>query len=337
MEQVWEQTWEVGLIFITWLQTTYPQYEGFFLFITNLGLEQFYLILFPLIFWCINKTLGKQIGYVFLFTVFLNAIFKQAFRGPRPFWIDPEVGLDTRETGYGVPSGHTQNATVIYFFLAAWIAKYWMWGLATFIVFLMAISRIYLGAHFIHDTIFGFLLGALTLVGYAIWVRQYGDQFGKRILGQRLLLLALVPLIMGIVFILIRLILGAPDMDVPWASYIPAAERSSIEAAATSFALLLGFGVGLVFEGSRIRFRADGVVWKRVVRYLLGIVVTFALWAGLDQIFPEDPLYLALFFRIVRYFIVILWISYFAPWLFVKLRLADTDPAPGINISMRKT
>jgi bacteriorhodopsin len=74
-----------------------------------------------------------------------------------------------------------------------------------------------------------------------------------------------------------------------------------------------------------------------VVRYLLGIVVTFALWAGLDQIFPEDPLYLALFFRIVRYFIVILWISYFAPWLFVKLRLADTDPAPGINISMRKT
>lgn len=336
MDQVWEQSWEVGLAFITWLQTTYPQFEGFFLFITNFGNEEFYLLLFPLIFWCINKELGKRVGYVFLFTVFLNAIFKQAFRGPRPFWVDPEVGLDPREEGYGVPSGHTQNATVIYFFLAAWFSKYWMWAGAAFIVFLMALSRIYLGAHFIHDTIFGFLFGVLTLVGYGIWVRRFGNNFDKRILGQRLMILALIPIIMGVIFIVVRLLIGPPDMDVPWAARIPTAERSSIDAAATSFALLMGFGIGYLFEGSRIRFRADGEIWKRAVRYLLGLLVTFALWAGLDQIFPEDPLYLEVIFRIIRYFIVIIWISYYAPWLFVKLRLTESDPEPEINISMRK-
>lgn len=336
MEQVWEESWEIGIAFIAWLQTTYPQLEGFFLFITNLGTEQFYLIFFPLLFWCINKTLGKRIGYIFLFTVLLNTIFKQAFRGPRPFWIDPEIGLDDRELGYGIPSGHTQNATVIYFFLAAWISRYWMWAFAVIIVFLMALSRIYLGAHFIHDTIFGFLLGAVTLIGFGIWFRRYGEQFGKRILGQRLLLISLVPLILIAIFILLRLIIGEPDMNVPWSAKIPAAEESSIVTAASTFILLLGFGIGIVFEGSRIRFRADGVLWKRVARYFLGILLTFALWEGLGSIFPREPLSWALIRGIIRSLIAIIWISYYAPWLFVKLRLADADPKPEITISMRK-
>ncbi len=336
MEQVWEESWEIGIAFITWLQTTYPQLEGFFLLITNLGIEQFYLLLFPLIYWSLNKSLGKKIGYVFLFTVFLNTIFKQAFRGPRPFWIDPEVGLDTRETGYGIPSGHTQNATVIYFFLAAWFARNWMWAGAVILVFLIGLSRIYLGAHFIHDTIAGFLLGALTLVAYGILARRYGEQFGSRIMGQRLLLLALIPVVMAIIFILVRLFIGEPDMSVSYASYIPMAEESSIDAAATSFATLLGFGIGFIFEGSRIRFRADGVIWKRVVRYLIGIAITLALWQGLDILFPEEPLSVEVFFRIIRYLVVIIWIAYYAPWFFVRLGLASSDPAPEINLSMRK-
>lgn len=335
MDQTWQQAWDLGLTFIAWLQTTYPQLEGFFFFVTDLGREEFYLLVFPLIFWCIHKQLGKQLGYLFLFTVFLNAIGKQAFRGPRPFWVDASVGLDTREEGYGIPSGHTQNATVFYFFLAAWIGRNWFWALAVLMVFLMALSRIYLGAHFIHDTIAGFLLAALTLVGFAIVNRRWGGGFSKRILGQRLLVVILIPLLMGLIFIVVRLLLGAPDTAVPWASYIPAAERSSMDAAAQAFGLLLGFGVGIVLESSRVRFRADGIWWKRVVRYLIGIVVLVAIWAGLRQVFPDEPLEVALPLRILRYFLVVIWAAYYAPWLFVKLRLADADPVPAIDVSMR--
>lgn len=335
MDQTWQQAWDVGLAFITWLQTTYPQLEGFFFFVTDLGREEFYLLVFPLIFWCVNKQLGKQLGYLFLFTVFVNAIFKQAFRGPRPFWVDAAVGLDTREEGYGIPSGHTQNATVFYFFLAAWVSRSWFWVLAVVMVLLMALSRIYLGAHFIHDTIAGFLLAALTLVGFTVINRRWGSGFSKRILGQRLLVVIVIPVVMGISFILLRLILGTPDTAVPWASYISAAEESSISAAAQAFGLLLGFGVGIVLESSRVRFRADGVWWKRVVRYLIGIVVLVAIWAGLRQVFPSDPLAVAIPFRILRYFLVVIWAAYYAPWLFVKLNLADADPVPAIDVSLR--
>ena len=103
-----------------YLQTTFPQLEGFFVFISTLGLEEFYLALFPLIYWCIHKTMGKIFAYVFLLANALNPLFKYAFRGPRPFWFDPSLGL-WEETSYGVPSGHVQLATVTYLFLAIWI------------------------------------------------------------------------------------------------------------------------------------------------------------------------------------------------------------------------
>ncbi|MBE7533215.1 MAG: phosphatase PAP2 family protein [Ardenticatenaceae bacterium] len=335
MDQMWQQAWDWGLVFITWLQTTYPQLESFFFFVTDLGREEFYLLVFPLIFWCIHKQLGKQLGYLFLFTVFVNAIFKQAFRGPRPFWVDQTAGLDTREEGYGIPSGHTQNATVFYFFLAAWVSRTWFWVAAIIMVLLMALSRIYLGVHFIHDTVAGFLLAALTLVGFVVIERRWGSSFNKRILGQRLLVMILIPFMMGVSFILIRWLIGAPDTAVPWASYIPAAEESSISAAAQAFGLLLGFGVGIVLENSRVRFRSDGIWWKRVVRYLIGIVVLVAIWAGLRQVFPSDPIAVAIPFRILRYFLVVIWAAYYAPWLFVKLKLADADPVPAIDVSLR--
>ena len=340
MDQTWQQAWDVGLVFIAWLQTTYPQLEGFFYLITNLGQEEFYLLVFPLIFWCVHKQLGKQLGYLFLFTVFVNAIFKQAFRGPRPFWVDEAIGLDTREVGYGIPSGHTQYATVIYFFIAAWVSRVWVWGLAVLLVFLIGLSRIYLGAHFVHDVIFGFLLGALTLVGFALLQNRYGEGFSKRILGQRLMVMIWVPIIMGIIFIVVRLLIGAPDLAVPWADRIPEAELSSINAAAQAFGVLLGFGVGIVLEGSRVRFRVEGPVWKRVIRYLIGIAVLIAIWAGLRVAFaaiaPEDLLAVTIPLRILRYFLVVLWAAYYAPWLFVRLRLAEAEPEQAIDVSLRK-
>ncbi len=329
-----EATYQFGLEFITWLQTTFPQLVGFFRFITDLGLEEFYLAVFPMIYWCINKELGKYLGALFLVTVMLNGIFKQTFRQPRPFWIDENIALDTREEGYGLPSGHVMNATVFYFFLAAWVRKKWAWAVAAVLLFLMALSRVYLGTHFVQDVIVGFLISGTLLLMYLFWNRRYGVRFRKRILGQRLLAAVMVPVALGIVYAVILLIIGQPDMSLPWAEHIPAAERSAIDAVAQAFGLLLGFGIAVVFEGSRVRFRADGPVWKRVVRYVVGLVVVLAIWRGLGILFPRDPVAVGVPLRILRYFLLTLWIGYYAPWLFVKLRLANADPEPEISLKM---
>ncbi len=322
-----------SLEFTRWLQENYPQLAGFFQAVSNLGREEFYLAVLPLIYWCINKQAGRLLGYVLFLSMSVNTTLKHAFRGPRPYWIDPQVGLE--ETGgYGVPSGHTQYATALYFLVATLVGGFWVWLAAGVMVLLMAFSRVYLGAHFVHDVFGGFLVGLCVLLAAIVWKRRFSSQFSKRILGQRMLAAVLVVVILSAIYLIMLYLIGQPDMRVPWAGYIPEAELASKTEMATAVGALLGFSIGILLESSRVRFRADGPLVKRAARYALGIVITVLIWRGLGLVFPRQPLEAAIPLRILRYFLVTLWAAYLAPWLFVRLRLADTDPQPRLNLRL---
>ncbi len=322
-----------SLDIIHWLQANYPQLEGFFLLISSLGSLEFYLAALPLIYWTIDKRLGKLLGVVLFISLGINTIFKQAFHGPRPFWLDPTVGLLETE-GYGIPSGHTQNSTALFLLVAGYIRKGWAWFLVFLLILLMGLSRIYLGDHFISDVMGGFLLGFIILLGIFFWRRYYATSFSKRILGQRLLFFILITLILVLFYAAVVLLLGGPDLTVSWSEYIPEAELTSKTDMATAIGALFGFSFGIALESSRVRFRADGPLSKRIARYTLGIIVTVIIWRGLGTIFPENPLWLAIPLRILRYALVTLWASYYAPALFVRLKLADADPEPGISLKL---
>jgi len=82
----------------------------------------------------------------------------------------------------------------------------------------------------------------------------------------------------------------------------------------------MGMGVGFVLERRWVRFDSGGPAWKRVVRFLLGVVVLVALWLGLRIAFSGlEP---ALLFRFARYGLVGLWGGLGAPWAFRRLGLA---------------
>ncbi|MFN2137239.1 MAG: phosphatase PAP2 family protein [Candidatus Promineifilaceae bacterium] len=328
-----ENLYNTSLEFTRWLQENFPQLAGFFKLLTDTGAEEFYVALLPLIYWCINKRLGKILVYVLFVSVTINTMLKHALRQPRPFWIDPAVAIDATG-GYGIPSGHTQYATTIYLLVAAAIGSVWAWIVALFLILVMGFSRVYVGAHFIHDVVAGFLVGLIILVIALVGQKQFGKAFSRRILGQRMMLAMLVVITIAAVYILILYLIGAPDLSVPWAGFIPQAEIDSITEMASAIGALLGVSVGILLEGSRVRFRADGPLSKRIARYLLGIAITVIVWRGLGYIFPREPLAIAIPLRIFRYFLVTLWASYYAPWLFVRLGLADSDPAPGLNLRL---
>lgn len=325
--------YQFGLNATHWLQTNLPQLEPFFRFISTLGLEEFYLAVLPMIYWSINKEAGRAVAYIFLLGNVFNNMLKHGLREPRPFWLDPTLERFT-DYGYGIPSGHTQFTTTIYLFIATWVRRRWVWFLAILMVILMPLSRIYLGSHFVQDVVAGFLLGLLVLIGYLIWQRRYMAKFEKRIMGQRLLTAVAIPVALTAVYLIIRLIIGEPNTNVAWASYIPVAELESLEGMVTAVATVLGAGIGLVLERSRIRFLVDGPIWQRAARYLVGIAVAGAIWAGLGQLFPDDPLWLALPLRLLRYALLTLWVTYYAPWLFVKIKLAQAKPDPGIEMTL---
>ena len=56
-----EEIINFGLEATQWLQGIFPQLEGFFQLLSTLGRENFYLAMMPLIYWCINKTVGKHL------------------------------------------------------------------------------------------------------------------------------------------------------------------------------------------------------------------------------------------------------------------------------------
>jgi membrane-associated phospholipid phosphatase len=327
-----EELYQLSLALVTWLQESAPQLLGVMTLISAMGEEQFFLVALPVIYWCVDKRLGRQLGYIFLLSALINNASKNMFRQPRPFWLDPAVQLGEAE-GYGLPSGHVQNTTAVFLLLAGWSRRAWVWLLVLVYIGLMALSRFYLGVHFLQDLAAGFVIGLLVLIFYLLWQHLFAARFGNQILGRRMLVMVLVPTVLAAVYVGVMLLLGPPDADVPWASFIPAAELNAREDVVSTVAGLFGFGIGIIMESSRIRFQAGGAVWKRVIRYVIGIAVAVGIWAGLRAVFPAEPEWIALPLRFLRYLLLLLWVTYFAPWVFVRLRLAAADPESEVRVT----
>src|SRR5215510_8967866 len=132
-------------------------------FFTNLGSENFIFLVLPLIYWSIDARLGLQVALLLIASNNLKPVLKMLFAGPRPYWVSPQVKAFVSEGSFGIPSGHAQDAVALWGIIAFNIRKGWAWAVALILAFLIGFSRLYLGAHFIHDVIAGWLIGGLLL------------------------------------------------------------------------------------------------------------------------------------------------------------------------------
>jgi len=88
----------------------------------------------------------------------LVQLLKGLFDRPRPEWILVHADLGS------FPSGHSANAATLAVALGLVFWRLWIWAAGAVWVVLMMLSRTYLGAHWISDTIGGLLLGAAVAV-----------------------------------------------------------------------------------------------------------------------------------------------------------------------------
>jgi membrane-associated phospholipid phosphatase len=294
-----DAVWQWGIDFIHTVQLAQgPVLTTFFKGITFLGEEEFFLLLVPIILWCVDFAVGVRLATVFLLSTYANSGLKGLFAHPRPFELDPTVKLH-EASGFGLPSGHSQSAVVVWGTIATEFRKSWLRVIAVLLMVLIGFSRIYLGVHFPTDVLGGWTVGAIVLVLYLVlgprveaWLREAG-------LIVQLMLSVVLPLALLLIY---------PDKD-----------------AISSMAVLMGMGIGVALTRRIAPFSATGPLWQRAARFLVGAIGLLAIYLGLKLVFPAEgePLYLAL--RAVRYALVGLWVTLGAPWLFRRLRLASQE------------
>jgi len=106
-------------------------------------------------------------GFILFFGLGLNLLLKDLFQRARPTLL-PLI----HETSYSFPSGHSMNSMVFYLSLTFFIFRntrkkklgILLSALSGLLIFLIGLSRIYLGVHYPSDVIAGFAAGLLWFV-----------------------------------------------------------------------------------------------------------------------------------------------------------------------------
>lgn len=205
---------------------------------------------------------------------------KQFFDYPRPIAVDPTLEsfgspktdqdlTDLQPTGffdefsselltitrssdigrYGFPSGHVAIITAIWLGIALLFKRKGLWWLTAFLIVSTAISRMYLGVHYLGDVIGGLVLGAfLALLFNLIFTKV--SLIKESPLGKPQMAFFLAPLLLILLF-----------------KVVPAFQAGG----------LIGFNLAAIFiyaKWGEVKL-ADGV-WKKAANVLIISVLYFA-------------------------------------------------------------
>jgi undecaprenyl-diphosphatase len=92
----------------------------------------------------------------------------------------PEDILVTADYG-SFPSGHSANAAALAVVLGLVFARAWVWAVGAAYTVAMMLSRTYLGAHWISDTVGGLLVGAgVAIIAWCLLVRRMDAELQRR-------------------------------------------------------------------------------------------------------------------------------------------------------------
>ena len=296
-------------------------------FFTFLGFEEFYFTIMPAIYWCVNSIIGARLLILLATTTGLNEVLKLVFHSPRPFWVSTDVHALSSDTSFGIPSGHAQTTFAFWGTWAISIRKNWAWLIAGFLILMIGTSRLVLGVHFPIDVLLGWIFGGLLL-----WVfTRLEKPVMKWVNSQTVRGQVVTVISIAVAFLLIGnltiLMLNNFEMPTDWiengtlAGVTPEPNnREGYTATAGSF---LGICLGLIVMNQRGGFDPKGPLWKRILRYIFGMVGALFFWAGLKAIFPSGEGLVQQTLRLVRYTSVGFWMTAAGPIVFLKLNLME--------------
>lgn len=260
-----------------------PALDQLMLFVTQLGSEYVYVALLVVAFVAVDAKRSRSLALTLLVSLYLNQVLKMTFATLRPFHIDPSVApADAVATapGNGFPSGHAQGSVTFWTAASTYVRRRWFAVLATLVVLLVCLSRVYLGLHLPIDVVGGLAFGLAT-VGAALYLQSRGVRLGRAatIVGG-----LAGPLALQLVYPL---------------------ELSG---------MLLGAFAAFAVGPELVRHDTSGPVAGRAVLAVIALALVFAALFGSSALLPEDVKRNAVW-SFVRYFLIGCVGTVLVPWL----------------------
>lgn len=191
-----------------------PGMDVFFKFWDFFDRDYFYFLLIPIIWIGYNRKLGVRVFFILILSTIINGLLKNLFMEPRPYEIEPSLGLITLNS-YSFPSGAAQSAVLIpLIFINHFNNKKWPIFVGIVYFIFLSLSRLYLGVHFLSDIIAGWIVGSLLFLVYLYVFPKIEDHVVKRPVFSFwsyqaiLLLLLFIPGSMMFVFSILGVFLG---------------------------------------------------------------------------------------------------------------------------------
>ncbi len=278
-------------------------------FITRFGEETLILLLVCLIFWCMDKELGYRIGISYFTAGIFVQTAKVTFRVDRPWIIDSDFSAVPEAlphaSGYSFPSGHTQSATSIYGCAALYFQKKWIKICCMLLILAVAFSRMYLGVHTPADVIAGFTVSFIFTYIINRRLNASAAAADLSLRKKRDLSLSIVMAVMALFCFIYPFILyknGTIELNY--------ASDCAKQAGAA-----LAFAVGFFLERNYIHYSTKTTPGKKILIFIIGLIVTIALKSGLKPLFG-----ISLAADTLRYFLTVFWITPVYPFIITRIR-----------------
>lgn len=277
-----------------------PLMDSFFKSFDFFDRAEFFLILIPIIWFGSGWKTGLRLFYILLLCSVTNHALKAFFSYPRPFQLDPTLGI-IQVSGYGFPSGAAQTVILLSGIMLTTWKTTWKWLIAGSYIVLVSFSRIYLGLHFLSDIVAGWL------IGFFLWMLF---NFVKPLLENRLQ--KLPP---KFLFLISQVF---PLLVIFWQPSGPGRNFAAIA---------MGMGSGL-FINQIYQFNAPPAQSHKeyLLRASIGVIGTFLCY-GLTLFFSWGFENIALI-SFIRFFIIGLWVSMGSSWLYHKFFI-NRNSLPG--------
>ncbi|MCK4688292.1 MAG: phosphatase PAP2 family protein, partial [Candidatus Lokiarchaeota archaeon] len=279
--------------------------------ITYLGDAVVFVILTAIIYIGYDKKLAKRTILPLLFSYYLNHLVKEVFKDTRPDTnIDPDEDYGFIEPSYGFPSGHAQNATCYWGYMAnEFKDKPKAMGIPvvpvilSVIIFLVAISRMFYGVHDLQDVIGGLLIGIGFLLLFIYLEPIFTVQFNKFSFQIKLIFTIVIAILLFVIPTLLYPSAGLGLVDDP-----PLYPDSG--AFAQVGGVILGFGVGYLLENEYIKYEPRELRnTQKLLNLVVGLVILLALFIPLEYLLEID----SVFYRFGRYALLAFLLTYVLP------------------------